>query len=576
MRTYTPSSSIECYIVVPPEYRPQLFTAIEYASGTNLRAIVTFVERKNENRIALASGRTDIYRLGPSRQDIALQITGADENTEAVLEEIVERNIPVYIYPRAGSGLQLNLPLVRGFGVDPLDAVVTHTLTVSAGATVYMPKADAGRGVYFEALSATLPLVDGAWSGNGSSGQLPTGRGVPFFNKKKNAFLNSLISAITYETPYAPGSEWGAYTTASDVWGTDHGIKDSPRCDGAHTYWTKSTTTYLRSFVLPDGIWANTVKSLSFGYRVDGVMNVSIKDAGHNVRYSVNISAGAGRAMIDITGTASSYIGAYAVISLASGSYCEFDCPQLIDSNTLTSSEYMPFLGTVSATVEASVSANSLKVDWDMGADSSAFSTTAADRQGVLLASGYAQPMFDAAFLISSYLCTICQLIGRDSDVKLNLGYDGASALEFALYFGGTERAVVAVTGHKLGDVYAWGLWSGYSTTAITQMYIVRLRDAATFGGSYNDSMVNAHSLYAGNDASGAAVCNCIISGVTVESLSALSCVHAVARLADPGMRNIIRRTIGRWYVLDKATSPRPQDPWLSQGQYIGTEVRTI
>ena len=579
MNKPTVSSSVNCYIVVPPQYRPQLYTGINHDSSTNLKAAVQYTDRVNENLIPLAGGRTDVFQLGPVRKDILLSITGASAETELVLDEIIERNIPVYIYPRAGGGLQFAMPLVRGLGTDPIDGpTVTYTLTLRTGTTVYMPHADAGHGIYLKAVDTAAPLIDGVQSTNGTMVQLPTGRGIPIWKPRLNYILNSLISGITHEVPYSAGSEWGAYTSASDVWGTDHGIKSSPWCADANSYWTTSTTTYLRSYTFGDFVYATLEKSLSFCYRVDGMMNVSLKDPGGTTRYSVNITTGSGRAMLDLTGVGISYINAYLQVSLATGNYCEFSCPQLIDDSSLDTSHYLPFLGTTSGSVEAEIQACVLKVeDLDSAADSLPYTSTAGDRDGAMLISGYCQPMFDGDYVSSSNLQTIVQAFGYGGSMKLNVGYDGSSGLEFALYYDATERQVAAITEHRLGDIYAFGLWSGYADgTANTQMRLVRLRDGATYGGSYIGSLLTCHTLYVGCDA-GTAQSDCILSAVTVEALDNDDCPTAVDRLADEAVRNVFRNSWGRWYHLAKATSPRANgEAHLSTGQYIGTEVRAI
>jgi len=580
MDSATVSATIECYIVVPPHYRPQLHTGVNYDSDTNLRAAVQFTERVNENLIPLAGGRTDVFQLGPVRKDILLDITGSGADTELVLDEIIERNIPVYIYPRAGGGVQLSVPLNRGLGTDPLSSpTMTHTFTTSTGTTVYMPRADSSRGVYLEELDTTLPLVDSVYSSASEAYQLPTGRGIPVFKKRQNRVLNSLISSITYEAPYTAGSEWAAYTSAADVWGTDHGIKSSPWCADANSYWTKSSTTHLRSYTFSDFIYATIEKSLSFCYRVDGVMNISIKDSGGTTRYSVNVTSGSGRAMVDLTGIGVSYNNAYMQISLTSGSYCEFSCPQLVDNDSaLDSSQYHPFLGTTSGTTEAEITGCSIRVSTiDCGADSVPFSTAAADRDGAMLVSGYFQAMFDDDYISTSQLQTIVEAEGYDHKMKLNFGYDGSTGLEFALYFDGSERAVDAVTGNRRGDIYAFGIWSGYADgTAATEMRIVRLRDGAVYTGTYADSMITCNVLYIGSD-SASAQSDCVMSGVTIEAMDHGDCDSAVDRLADATVRNVFRNSWGRWYKLSKNTSPKSNgEGFISTGTYSGTEVRSI
>ena len=79
-----------------------------------------------------------------------------------------------------------------------------------------------------------------------------------------------------------------------------------------------------------------------------------------------------------------------------------------------------------------------------------------------------------------------------------------------------------------------------------------------------------------GHEYSGGNQADAIISGLTVEAASWSSCRNAVERMADDSVQNIIRSTIGRWYKLSKATSPRSNDSTINEGQYTGLQIRAI
>ena len=572
MKTYSARDGIDCYVVVPPQYRPQIYTGVSFLNGNNLRAQLTVTERKNENRIELAGGRMDIYKLGDVRKDLSLKITGSDVETERVIEEIINRNIPVYLYPRAGGNLQLNVPLVRGIGIDPIDAATaTFTLTTSTGTTVYMPRADSGHGIYLEAIDTAAPLLDGVWTGNGTSAQIPTGRGMPFFMEHENLILDSLMGSITYVAPYTAGSEWGAYTSASDVWGTDHGTRDSIHCADAATYWTTSATTTFRSYNI--SLVSTSPVNISFCYRVNGSMSVILRDSGASALWSKAVSSGAGRIqeswLSNVTGA-----GAYLEFTLASGSYMEVDCVQVIHSTSVDVTEYYPFLGTTSGATEAEVTGNTLIIDCDMGADSVAYTATTADRDGALLASGYLQPMFGSGY--ESEGGTFVEFRARSGATKARLHYTGG-ALKFQLFTGGTARASTTITGHVLGDTYAWGLWTGYADgTPATRLYAVRLRDDTAYTCNYAFAAMFPYRIILGNDVNGTQQADAILAAVTVESMSWDSCATAVDRLADCSVLNVIRDTVGRWYTLDRAISPKKYKSDANAGTLIATEVRAI
>jgi hypothetical protein len=270
------------------------------------------------------------------------------------------------------------------------------------------------------------------------------------------------------------------------------------------------------------------------------------------------------------------YLGAYIEVSLASGNYCEFSCPQLINPSGIDVSEFLPFLGTDSGSTEAEITACQLKVTHDMAADSVAFSSTSSERDGVLLISGYCQPMFSSDYVGVSGLNTIVEAVGYDTSIKLNLGYDGSTGLEWALYYGGTERATAAILNHRLGDIYAFGFWSGYADgTANTQFRAVRLRDEAAYGSSYVGSMITCKDLYIGS-ANGGSISDCVMSCVSVSSQNNDYCVNAVNRLVDETIRNVARSTAGRWYKLSRGTNPKRYMPSANEGTITGTEVRAI
>ena len=571
MNTYTPNSTIDCYIVVPPQYRPQIYTGVSFLNGNNLRAILTVTERKNENRIEKSDGSIDIFKRGLPRKDLSLQITGSDAETELVIEEIINRNIPVYIYPRSGGNLQLDVPLVRGLGIDPVDAATaTYVLTTSATTTIYMPKADSGHGVYLEAIDTAAPLIDGVYTSNGAQSQFPTGRGMPFMGLRKNLLKESLMSSIAYEAPYTAGAEWGAYTSASDVWGTDHGTRDSIWCADAKTYWTKSATTTLKSYTFP--IVSTYSCNFSCCYRVNGSMSIALRDSGGNARWSKAVSSGSGRMMetfiLAVTGA-----GAYLEFTLASGSYMEISCPQFLNVNGIDITEYQPFLGT--ATTEAEVTANSLSITCDMGADNSPYTATTADRDGAVFASGYFQPQMSEDYGLAGSV--FCSMIGYDATVSGYIGVGGGSTFIFGLQTDKTSRDTAEITGHVIGDIYAWGLYSGYNSgTAASRLYCVRLRDGATYTNDYAAAIMWPYQIVIGADEDLAYQADGVIGAVTVESCTWSDCRTAVGRLADSAVLNVIRDTVGRQYTLSRNISPKKYKSDANAGTYSATEVKAV
>ena len=81
MKAYSPYGGVDCYIAVPPQYRPQLFTGIDHIGEGNLRCYPRHSVRANDNRIPLSDGTFDIYRLGDDRHDVTLELTAASDET---------------------------------------------------------------------------------------------------------------------------------------------------------------------------------------------------------------------------------------------------------------------------------------------------------------------------------------------------------------------------------------------------------------------------------------------------------------------------------------------------------------
>lgn len=570
MNAYTPNDKIDCYIVVPPQYRPQIYTGVSFLNGNNLRAQITFSTRSNENLIEKASGGIDVFRLGDERKDMSLKIVGSDTETELVIEEIIKRRIPVYLYPRCGGNLQLSAPLVRGLGVDPVDgATATFTLTIADGTTVYLPRGDSGHGVYLEEIDTSAPLIDGLWTTNGVQSQLPAGRGMPFMGAYKNLLKDSLMTEIAHAAPYSAGLEWGAYTSASDVWGTDHGSRDSIHCADAKSYWTTSTTTTYRSwgFSLVSASYVN----ISVCYRVNDTMSIKLKTSGGSILWSQAISAGSGRIQRSWLSNVTC-AGAYLEFTLITGSFLEVDCPQIIHNTSVDVVEYQPFLGT-SSSAEAEITGNNLTIDCDMGADSIATTATASSRDGAILASGYVQPMFSDDYSVTG--STFAEMISYSGSIKARLDYD--SSFGFGLATDGVIRDRDTISDHELGDIYAWGLFSGYNNgVAATRLYAIRLRDKEKYVCNYASATMFMYRIILGNDVNTTNEANAVLQAVTVEAATWSDCKAAVNRLADSHVRNIIRNTIGRQYLLDRNISPKKYKSDANTGTLSATEVKAV
>ena len=247
---------------------------------------------------------------------------------------------------------------------------------------------------------------------------------------------------------------------------------------------------------------------------------------------------------------------------------------QFIDGGAVDVTEYQPFLGT-STTTEAEITANDLTIDLDMGADLTPYTATAADRDGAILASGYIQPQMSEDY--GGVGSVFCSMIGYDATFAAYLGAGGGGDFIFGLQTDTISRDTAVITDHVIGDVYAWGLWSGYRDgTAVTKLYIVRMRDGATYECDYATAIMFPHRIVIGADENKINQADSIISAVTVEAMEWNDCAAAVDRLGNNDIADIFRRSAGRWYHLTDATQYNQFSRQEYGGSLLATELRPI
>jgi hypothetical protein len=481
--------------------------------------------------------------------DVTINCPSLDYGTVQMLEEMDRLDIPVLVYAGAPGSLQFWQPLVAGESHLPSGVTLSRSLTLGTGTTLYIPLPDAGYGYYFQPYeSGALPMVPGIVTDNCQMTRFPLGRGYAMPPVSTNLLKMSNLNTIDATAP-SPADGWRWTTSASDVWNTDAGKRSSPWHDG-YSYWTKSTTTTLTSYKFD--INRNT-KDMRFSmmYRVDGEMLVELKDSVGALLDSFSLYSGSGFCETTLNAIGGSATDCKMVFSLTSGNFMQFACPQLINGGTAFPSTSHHFLGTDTA-VQGSISSSQLLAEGDFGADSLATQFASSDNDGVVVQGGIVQPMWSDDN--ESTKCVVgCMTQVGVGDVELRFNYDAISSLRWQLLTGGTGRYSDGVTGHRKGDAYAWALYTGKrDNAAICGFYVKRLRDAATYSGSYAGGPAFVESAqWGGSDADGEEI-GAIVGGHFIAPMSVADVDDLVASMGDKLLVDFYRRTCNRVYYIDR------------------------
>lgn len=579
MKAYSPTAGVACYITVPPSYRPHLYTGMQHIGGENLRCFPTHSSRPNLSRIALADGSEDVFVLGPDRNDVTLEITAADDETMQVLEEISRRGIPVCIYPRMEGNVQMHMPLVRGVGLDGDGYTATHTLTLAANSILYLPSADASRMLYMNRVATGgYPLLDGVLTtADNVSIQAPLGRGLYMPSLAKNLLKAPNLGTVSYSAPL-PSDGW-RWTDGGDTWDTHAGTKASPWHDG-YSYWTRSTSNYLSSPKFTLTVTTDKYFLISFCYRVQGSLTAQVYDsAGNPLHGAVTVTHGTGRVQWPvpvITGATSA--DCTLRFTLASGEYAEIACPQIISAGLDSIGDYFPYLGSDSTSTQPEITASSLKVEGDFGADAAVYSGNGSTWDGYIVASGYAQPGYNIAYKANHTLCFLERYLGAaNGDLELRF-QPGGSFYLFSLYSGGTLRKSTPIATPRRGELFAWTLWTGRTDGALVSgALLTNMYSGTEYSLGYASGIGYANRLYVGCRSTSGYGADALMSGVTVCSAASVADMRNIhRRMADPENADLFRRTAGRWYTLEMQTSPRRYDRRSWTGTLTGREVKAI
>lgn len=569
MERYVPADKIQLSIVGSPAHRPNLSLV------ANCSALVKLSSRENENVIQKSGGGADVYSMGRDEIDGVLNVLSASRADAELIEEIRERKIPVYIYPRIEGSVRFLMPLVRGIGTDPVDDItVTHALTLAANTTLYMIEGDASTGYHLRAVAAAdFPFMRGVASSNCEVTEFPAGRGYTALRPVKN-FIPDSAFATWADAPYIAG-EW---SFSGGVFDTTVGSKTSPWHDGL-SMWLYTTASTLGSpaFVLNN---VTTAASLSFFYRVSGTLQVTI-DYGGGTTDVYTVLSGSGY-FTDVTAKSGSFAVVNVKFVLTAGEYAEIAAPQLIHIQGEQCGQYRAVVMGSGNAVQGELTASSLKIESAIGFGMDVWPTQFAtgDIDGVVCVSGLFQSLaVDIVNVNHSTIAFVDNTIASGlGDFELRFG-SHASAEKFILLSGNTVRDTATVTGHQLGDVYGWVLYSGYDANAEgIGAKIVRLRDGAeyTVDATAGGALAFPNRVYIGCRTTAGFNAQGIVGAVTVSSCLWREAGILADKLGDFGQVDYWRRLLGRQYRIRNTLSPKGVNREFWEGSLPFFQIEVI
>lgn len=549
MERYVPEDKIQLSIVGSPAYRPNISLV------ANCSALLNLGEEDNENAIKKSGGGSDIYRMGPGETNGSLIIKSASREDAEIIEEMRLRGIPVYIYPRIEGSVRCLMPLVRGIGTDPVDDItVTQALTLAADTTLYMIEGDASTGYHLRAVAASsFNYMRGVAASNCEVTGFPAGHGYASMRPAKN-FIPDSAFATWADAPYIAG-EW---SFSGGVFDTTVGSKASPWHDGLSMWlYTTASTLEAPTFVLNN---VTTAASLSFFYRVSGTLQVTI-DYGGGTTEVYTILSGSGY-FNDVTSESGSFAAVNILFTLTTGEYAEIAAPQLIHIEGEECGQYRAVIMGSGNAVQGELTAASLKIESAIGFGMDVWPTqfVTADIDGVVCVSGLFQSLATSIVMVNHSTIAFVDntLAAAMGDFELRFG-SHASAEKFILLAGGTVRDSVTVTGHRLGDVYGWVLYSGYNAnTGGIGAKMVRLRDGAEYTATSGaETLAFPNRIHIGCRTTAGYNAQGIIGAVTVSSCLWSEAGILADKLGDYGQVDYWRRLLGRKMRFRNTLSPK-------------------
>lgn len=524
--------------------------------------------RPAESVLELPDGQQDILVLGEPRRDLELEVTRIDRESKLVLDDIVMRGLPCFVYPVFPGSVQGVWPFRDRLTGDP-SAATWSGMTMTDAQRAYLLQGDPKHGVSLLPLTAdTANYASGLYADDGSHAEFPLGHGTIFAdNSHKNWIQNARFQSVTSHEP----SLWDWSGTP----GTDGGVVTSPWC-GEAAIWMWGTSSYWRH---PNAAsWSCTANSkyrLSAIYRTDGIIrfrlhwgsgatsdHVTTKESGYE-SWAGTVPAG------ETTW--------YLTVQMTSGTYAEVVLPCLRGVSTASSRQESIItagtgLGAFSAPAYAEVS---LPV------------APFTDRLRCLVIGGIYQPFWSSTPLGAS--CTLAQMRLTNPSRTQRLfvrDLDDGNGIKLAYEQAGSELASAGFPiSHALGDAYAWLFYAGRKTATPTWAVggFIKRVGAYSAGGAANCEDVSSGSpwrvfdgLRFGGTGSSEQSANGILGGCFVASADYSQLSSFVDYLADVNVLDFWALTDGRVFHLTPSLSPRRWTRGYHTGVLFCSDVGSI
>ena len=563
MDKYTQQTALECNVVTSPSDRPVLCQRL------SRRPHIQVDNKPAEEKFVTSNNRIETYKMGDDLRDLNLSVKKLAEADKKFLDEVKARNLEAYIYSGVPGSLFHHVPLIRGLGADPSDAVYAGTVA-SKDTTVYFPKGDASSLVWLEETDfANNPIlangvIHHTAGGSVTTKDMPLGRGVAILSETKNAIKNSLFADDGTDI-------YNWFTTAGN------GItrRDSIGWMGVPSLWIwgaevwNSDTFDISSLVDGDNI------AISFGWRTDGAARVRIfyTNGIHNASENIVIEEGCGYMQYKATipaniggvgGTCKIYL------ELISGTFVSICAPQAALGFTVSGgkAEYPAFIGGLGDGVQGEITAQSMKVtgEWQAGMWRRV-GTKVSD--SFICVSGYVQPLAENYRISDGGRIFVFEDSRSDKETSCYLFSSGADLKIFTRSDGVVYDDVI-ITGFSKGDVLFVALYVGWTDGAVHMGCKVRIVGGTTTftaeDTTTNDKFTLYDTLWIGCSENENLQADAIFQDVNVWAGTEQMISDQVAYMANTDNLMEHRETLGRLYKLYPNLSP---SPW-ERGRYDG------
>lgn len=549
MIQWTPQTDVEVDVVTSLAARPAIYRRL------SLAGILRSGEAEHLSEIEYLNGESEAYVLGEptSLLEIGVEALTADDYLH--IKRIVREKAQCYILPHFPATALLNAPLVNGAGGDPVDGVYSGGAANTA-TRLFIPRADAGTGVFFEEHDPDDPvIIEGIRTGEGTETPFALPTGVLLLPGLKNLVQNSLLGDL--DANYIPAN----WEQTGGTGGTDCGVIDEEDswCGLPAFYiWGTSVTITSDKFA----VTAGKKITLSAAWKTDGGVKIGIEFPGSGIAFPTKYGVGYWTEVFTVpTGATTAYVS----ISLDSGSYAEVAGISVYGA-TFDWQNSTFFVGASGSGLCGEIEEQS--IEYTLPMQPGVF----ADGPCLALI-GYIQPAWLG--LNSGPTQTLAKFInsvtGHDNEFDIA---DWGTGLKLHIRQNGVLKGSSSAFLHNPGQVYAFACWFGYTVDLTTFKMGMRLRqvgasvDIATLEVSTSiDPSTVMDKLVLGNNNLDLTAVNSILGGVVVCTVKYDDLGTVMTGLADEDRLDFYRPMVGALYELSHTLS---QDPYNRQ-LYSGT-----